>query len=228
MTEENLSLLIDLIPLELMNTIYMVVVSSFFAVFIGLPLGIVLYLTGKGGIKDSPYLYKTLSSITNVGRSFPFAILMIALIPFTKWLIGTSLGNTAAIVPLSIAAAPFLARLVESALKEIDKALIDTAKLMGARTHQIIGKVLLAESLPSLLSVLTSTMINLIGYSAMAGLVGGGGLGRVAIQYGYYRFNTCIMLATVALLIVLVECVQWLGNFSSHAILQKRGKISYE
>lgn len=224
----NIDLALQLLPLQLWNTIYMVAVSTFFAVLIGLPIGVILTITDKGHIKENASLYKVLETIVNIGRSFPFAILMVALIPFTRWLVGTSLGTTASIVPLTVAAAPFVARLIETSLKEVDHHILEAAIVMGSNTWQIISKVLLQEALPSILSGITLTIVNLIGYSAMAGLVGGGGLGQVAIQYGYNRFNTFIMVVTVILLILLVQGVQWIGNVAVKSILRKRGKLIYE
>lgn len=228
MTPENIQLALELLPLQLWNTIYMVVVSTFFAVLIGLPIGVILTITDKGQIKENLPLYKTLEAIVNIGRSFPFAILMVALIPFTRWLVGTSLGTTASIVPLTIAAAPFVARLIETSLKEVDRHILEAVIVMGSNTWEIITKVLLPEALPSIVSAITLTVINLIGYSAMAGLVGGGGLGQVAIQYGYNRFNTFIMIITVILLILLVQVVQWLGGYIIKSIYKKRGKFSHD
>lgn len=228
MDSENIQLALKLLPLQLWNTIYMVFVSAFFAVLIGLPIGVVLTITDKGHIKENVRIYKTLEMIVNIGRSFPFAILMVALIPFTRWIIGTSLGTSASIVPLTIAAAPFIARLVETSLKEVDRHILEAVIVMGSNTWQIITKVLLAEALPSIVSAITLTVISLIGYSAMAGLVGGGGLGQVAIQYGYNRFNTFIMVTTVVLLILLVQVVQWLGGYMTQAILKKRGKVTHD
>lgn len=228
MTPENIHLALGLLPLQLWNTIYMVLVSTFFAVLIGLPLGVVLTLTDKGQIKENFKLYKTLETIVNIGRSFPFAILMVALIPFTRWIVGTSLGTTASIVPLTVAAAPFVARLVESSLKEVDRNILEAAIVMGSNTWQIITKVLLPEALPSIIQGITLTVVNVIGYSAMAGLVGGGGLGQVAIQYGYNRFNTFIMVVTVVLLILLVQGAQWAGNAVAKTIARKRGKFSHD
>jgi D-methionine transport system permease protein len=225
MNQENLVLAWELMPLQFLNTLYMVFASAIFASLLGLPIGIILFLTDKGQLKEHTVLYKSISTIVNIGRSFPFAILMIALIPFTRWIVGTSLGTTAAIVPLSLAAAPFIARIVENSLKEIDRHLIEAVLVMGASSWQIIVKVLLPEALPSLVSGCTLTVINLIGYSAMAGLVGGGGLGQVAIQYGYNRFNSFIMVLTVILLILIVEGVQWAGNACIRSILKKRGRF---
>lgn len=211
MSSENIDLLFKLIPMQTLITLYMVFASTFFAVLLGLPLGIILTITSKGNIKENNVLYKILETIVNIGRSFPFAILLVALIPFTRLIVGTSLGSTATIVPLTIAAIPFVARLVETSLKEVDNHVVEAALVMGANTRQIVSKVLLPEALPSIVSLITLTIINLIGYSAMAGLVGGGGLGQVAIQYGYNRFNTFIMLSTVVVLILIVQLVQWLG-----------------
>ncbi len=224
----DLDLAFKLLPLQLWNTLYMVFVSAFFAVIIGLPIGVILTITDRGQIKESPYVYKILETIVNIGRSFPFAILMVALIPFTRWLIGTSLGTTAAIVPLTIAAAPFVARLIESSLKEVDRNVLEAAIVMGSSSQQIITKVLLPEALPGIVAAITLTVVNLIGYSAMAGLVGGGGLGQVAIQYGYNRFNTFIMVVTVILLIILVQVVQWMGNRLARSIAKKRGRFSHD
>lgn len=225
--ESNLILALQLLPLQLWNTVYMVFVSAFFAVVIGLPIGVILTITDKGHIKEHPLFYKILETIVNIGRSFPFAILMVALIPFTRWIVGTSLGTTASIVPLTIAAIPFVARLVEASLKEVDRHILEAAIVMGSTTWQIVTKVLLQEALPSIILGITLTVVNLIGYSAMAGLVGGGGLGQVAIQYGYNRFNTFIMVVTVILLIILVQVVQWIGNYLAKSIIQKRGKLAH-
>jgi D-methionine transport system permease protein len=227
MTPENLHLAIELLPLQLWNTLYMVFISAFFALLIGLPWGIILAITDKGQIKAHPYIYKILEAIVNVGRSFPFAILIVALIPVTRWIVGTSLGTTASIVPLTLAAAPFIARLIETSLKGIDKHILEAAIMMGSNTWQIITKVLLPEALPQIISAITLMIVNLIGYSAMAGLIGGGGLGQVAIQYGYNRFNTFIMTLTVILLIILVQIIQWIGRAFIAFILKKRG-LSHE
>ncbi len=216
------SLALRLIPQALLETLYMVLASSFFACLIGLPLGFALFETGKK--RKNQFIYKLLSFTVNVGRSIPFAILMIALIPMTKWLIGTSLGTTAAIVPLSLAAAPFFARLVENNLKEVNPALEEASILMGGTPRQVLLKVLLPESLPSQIRAITLTTVNLIGYSAMAGLIGGGGLGQIALQYGYQRFNTFILTLSVIFLFLLVEITQKLSNKIVNSILQKRGQ----
>ena len=223
---ENIHLTLRLVPLELLNTLYMVILATFFALLFGLPIGVILFLTGRGGLKQKPLLHGVLGFIVNIGRSIPFAILMVAVIPFTRLIVGTSIGTTAAIVPLSLAAAPFFARLVETALAEIDRGLIDAALVMGSTTGQIVHKVLLPEALPLLISNSTLTMVNLVGYSAMAGLVGGGGLGKIAIQYGYQRFNSFLMVVTLIILLLLVEVIQWVGNAFVKQLYKKRGKCS--
>ena len=220
----NLSLAFDLLPLQTWNTIYMVAASSFFSILIGLPIGVILMLTDKGGLKEATNLHKVLGTIVNIGRSFPFAILIVALIPFTRIIIGTSLGTTASIVPLTIAAIPFIARLIETSLKEVDSNVVEALVVMGTTTNRLII-AMIYEAMPSILSAITLMVINLVGYSAMAGLVGGGGLGEVAIQYGYNRFNTFIMIVTVILLIILVQIIQWLGNRTVKQILKKRGLL---
>lgn len=221
---ENIQLALKIVPIELFNTIYMVILSALFAFIIGLPLGIILRLTDKGGLKEQKFVNQSLSIVVNIGRSIPFAILIVAIFPFTRFIVGTSIGTTASIVPLTIAAAPFIARIIESALKEIDSSIIEAAQVMGSTIRQIVWKVLLPESLPAIVNGVTLTIVNLIGYSAMAGLVGGGGLGKVAIQYGYQRFNGFLMVITLFLILILVECVQWVGASLSRAILLKRGK----
>lgn len=195
------------------QTLYMVFVALLFATIIGLPVGVILFQTGN----------RLLGAIVNIIRSFPFAILLIALIPFTRVIVGTSLGTTASIVPLAVAAAPYLARVVETSLQGVDPNLIEAARVMGSTKMQIIRKVLLPEALPNLISNFTVATVNLIGYSAMAGLVGGGGLGTVAIAYGYQRFNGPLMFATVVLLIVIVQGIQWIGGLWQRSLLTKRG-----
>ncbi len=197
----------------LLETLYMVAISTFFAVLFDLPLGILLVITSPGNIKPKEWLNKLLGTIVNIGRSIPFIILMVAIIPFTRLLVGTSIGTSAAIVPLSIAAIPFVARVTEQSLREVDNGVVEAAQAMGANTWQIIFKVLLPESLSSLIRGFTITAVNLIGYSAMAGAIGGGGLGDLAIRYGYQRFRGDVMLATVIVLVILVQAVQSLGNF---------------
>lgn len=221
----NLELALDLLPMQTLNTLYMVFASTILGVAIGLPIGVILMMTDRGGLKESRSLYKILGTLVNIGRSFPFAILVVALIPFTRLLVGTSLGTTASIVPLTIAAIPFIARLIETSLKEVDINIIEALQVMGASTTKLIG-ALIHEALPNILSAITLMVINLVGYSAMAGLVGGGGLGEVAIQYGYNRFNTFIMVFTVVLLIILVQLIQWLGTKTVQYLQKKRGILN--
>ncbi len=194
------------------ETIYMVGIASFFATGVGLPLGVMLYLTRKGHLLEQPQLYRVLATLINITRSIPFIILMIAVIPFTRFIVGTSIGTNAAIVPLSLCAMPFIARIVENALLEVSKGLIEAGLAMGATIWQIIIKILIPEALPTITNGLTLTLINLIGYSAMAGAVGGGGLGDIAIRYGYQRFDISIMLLTIFIMIVLVQIIQFLGD----------------
>lgn len=207
------------------ETLQMVLFSTVFSMILGLPLGVLLCVTGpysQGGLFPKPVLNTVLSKIVNVLRSFPFIILMILLFPFSRLIVGTSIGTAATIVPLSIAAAPFVARIIESALKEVDPGVVQAARSMGSTNSQIIFKVLLPEAMPSLVSGVTLTIINLIGYSAMAGAVGGGGLGDLAIRYGYQRFRTDVMLAAVVVILVLVEIIQFIGNKISAKMIEKR------
>lgn len=205
----------DLLPLILegsLETLYMVGFSSTVAALVGLPIGVVLSVTAAGCILESRLLNATLSFFVNIGRSVPFIILMVAIIPLTRVIAGTSIGTNAAVVPLSVAAIPFVARVVESALREIDQGIVEAALSMGATPLQIIYKVLLPEALPAIVAGLTLTLINLIGYSAMAGAIGGGGLGDIAIRYGYQRFNPEVMMITVVLLVLMVQLFQYAGD----------------
>jgi D-methionine transport system permease protein len=195
-----------------LQTIYMVFLSSIIAIIVGVPLGIILYTSRKGNILANPALYRCLAALVNVTRSIPFIILMIAIIPFTRFIVGSAIGTNAAIVPLSISAMPFIARIVENALLEIPKGLIEAAVAMGATPKQIIQKVLIPESFPAIINGLTLTIVSLIGYSAMAGAVGGGGLGDLAVRYGYQRFDVNIMLITIAIMVVLVQLIQYSGD----------------
>lgn len=208
MSNEMLGLLFE----SLLETIYMVGVSSFIAAVLGMPLGIILVTTDRGHILENTALNRTLGAVANAARSTPFIILMVAIIPLTRLIAGTSIGTNAAIVPLSLAAIPFVARVVESSLKEVDHGVIEAAQAMGASPLQIITKVLVPEALPSIILGLTLTIINLIGHSAMAGAIGGGGLGDLAIRYGYQRFRADIMLMTVIILIAQVQIVQSCGD----------------
>lgn len=204
--------ILQLIGPALLETIFMASVSTLLAYVIGLPLGIILVVTSPNHILPCPILRRWLGLVINVLRSAPFVILMVALLPFTRWLLGTSIGPTAATVPLIISAAPFVARVVESALNEIPYGVVEAAIVMGATPWQIITQVLLPEAKPALISGAAICSINIIGYTAMAGAVGGGGLGDLAIQYGYNRFRTDIMLITLGILIIIVQLLQQTGN----------------
>ena len=207
------------------ETLIMVLASTLFSLILGLPIGILLCVTGpeaQGGIVPKPVLNNVLGRIVNVLRSFPFIILMILLFPLSRIIVGTSIGTKATIVPLSIAAAPFVARIIETAIKEVNPGVIQAARAMGSTTFQIIKKVLLPEAMPALVSGVTLTIINLIGYSAMAGAIGGGGLGDLAIRYGYQRFRPDVMLASVVVILVLVEVVQVIGNKISARMMARR------
>lgn len=194
------------------ETLYMVLLSTFFSVIIGFLFAIVLVVTDTKGLKPNQSIYKPLDLIINILRSFPFIILMIAIFPLTRFIIGTTIGTNAAIVPLTIGAAPFATRVIESALREVDFGIIEAAKSFGASNFQIIYKVMIKEALPSIVLGITLTVISMIGYSAMAGAIGAGGLGDVALKYGYYRFKTDIMIYTVIILIILVQILQTIGN----------------
>jgi len=201
------------------ETLLMTGLSSLATVLIGLPLGVVLYVTQKGALGENRALNFVLSNIVvNITRSIPYAILMLALIPFTRWIVGTSLGPIAASVSLAIAAIPFFARLVETALREVHPGKLDAAHAMGSSKMQSITKVLIPEALPGLVAGITTTVVTIIGYSAMAGLVGGGGLGRLAYNYGFQRFSPDVMVITVILIVILVQGVQWLGDRISRAV----------
>jgi len=208
----ELTPLLQLITPAVGETLYMVAVSTVLAYLLGLPLGIILVVTSPGHILPNPWVERILGTIINILRSAPFIILLVALIPFTRSIIGTSIGTTAAIVPLVISAAPFVARVVESSLKEVPYGVIEAALSMGASPRQIIQKVLLPEAKASLILGVAITTISVIGYTAMAGTVGGGGLGDLAIQYGYNRFRTDIMIITVVILVVIVQFIQSLGT----------------
>lgn len=203
---------------SLWETIYMVAVSTVIATAAGIPLGVILVTTDRGGILQNLALNRILGWIVNATRSTPFIILMVAIIPLTRILVGTSIGTVAAMVPLCIAAAPFIARLVETSLKEVDSGVIEAAQSMGATPWQIITKVMIPEAMPSIMSGITITIINLIGCSAMAGAVGGGGLGDLAIRYGYQRFRADVMIVTVVILIIMVQVVQSAGDYYSRRL----------
>lgn len=213
---------IQLVGQATLQTLSMVALSTLFSLALGFPLGILLCVTDPSGIEPRPVLNQVLSRVVNVLRSFPFIILMILLFPLSRIIVGTSIGTIATIVPLSIAAAPFVARIIESALKEVDPGVVQAARAMGSRNRQIIFKVMVPEALPALVSGVTLTIINLIGYSAMAGAIGGGGLGDLAIRYGYQRFRTDIMIAAVLIILVLVEAIQFAGTRISGKLIAKR------
>jgi D-methionine transport system permease protein len=217
-----MSELLGLLALPLAQTLLMVAASTVAATIMGSPLGLALYLIAPGGLSPRPALRQILDRIVNALRSFPFVILMILLFPLSRLVVGTSIGTAAAIVPLSIAAAPFVARVVESALAEVDRGVVDAAVASGATKARIAFAVLLPEALPSLVSGVTLTVINLIGYSAMAGAIGGGGLGDLALRYGYQRFRLDVMLAAVLAILVLVELVQYAGTRISRRIMSMR------
>lgn len=202
---------LQMLGVGVLETLYMTFASSIVAYLIGIPLGIVLVVADKDGIYPLPTLQKVLGLIINLLRSVPFIILLIMVLPFTRLVVGTTLGSTAVVVPLVIAAAPYVARVVESSFKEIDAGVIEAAKSMGASTMQIIWKVLLPESKPSLLVGAAISVTTILGYSAMAGFVGGGGLGAIAINYGYYRYEVDMMMVTVAILVIIVQVIQESG-----------------
>ena len=200
--------LIQLILQGISETFYMVIISTLASYILGVPLGVLVYATGTGGIKENKAINTVTSLIINVVRSIPFLILLVAILPFTRLVVGTTIGSTASIVPLVVAAVPFVARMVESSLKEVDPGVVEAAKAMGSTDAQIVFKVLIPEAVPSLLLGMTIAFGTILGYSAMAGFVGGGGLGAIAVNYGYYRYQTKIMLVTVALLVIIVQLFQ--------------------
>ena len=213
--------MIDLIAKALGETVYMVAVSMVVATALGVPLGVLLSTTGKGGILEARALNKAIGAVVNAIRSIPFIILMVAIIPLTRLLVGTAIGTTAAMVPLIIAAVPFIGRQVETSLTEVPYGLVEAALSMGATPLQIIRRVLLPEAMPSIVAQLTTVIISLVGESAMAGAIGGGGLGDLAIRYGYQRFRPDVMIATVVILIILVQLVQFAGNLLAKRLNKK-------
>ena len=213
--------MLDLITPSLLETLYMVFFSTIFSLLLGFPIGILLTITESNGIWEKPVLNQILNGITNILRSFPFIILMILVFPISRLIVGSTIGTKATIVPLSIAAAPFVARIIESSLKEVDNGVIEASISMGATVPQIIFRVLIPEAMPSLVMGVTLTIINLVGYSAMAGAIGGGGLGDLAIRFGLYRFQTNIMIVSVVIIIILVQGIQLIGNKIAIAINKK-------
>lgn len=205
-------MLVSLLWKAFLQTMYMVAAAGFIGSLIGLPIGIFLATSGKGELFPAPTVNKIVGAIVNAARSTPFIILVVAIIPFTRLIAGTSIGTAAAIVPLTIATIPFVARLIETSIREVDKGLIEAARAMGATPFQIVTKVLLAEARPGIILGLTLTLVSLVGYSAMVGAVGGGGLGDLGIRYGYQRFMPEVMLAVVVVLIVVVQAIQSAGD----------------
>ncbi|SOZ37288.1 methionine ABC transporter permease [Cupriavidus neocaledonicus] len=203
----------DLFLTSFNETLLMVAISGVVGALLGVPLGVLLHLTNRGGVLSHPLFNRTIGVVVNAVRSIPFIILLVVVIPFTRFIVGSSIGTPAAIVPLTIAAIPFIARLVESALREVDKGLVEAAQSMGATTGQIVWKVLLPEAMPGIVAGLTITFVSLVGYSAMAGAIGGGGLGDLGIRYGYQRYITEVMVAVVVILIVFVQAVQSFGDW---------------
>ena len=204
------------------ETLYMVLLAGLFTLLIGLPLGVLLFISRSNGLYPMPRLNKTVGGLVNIGRSLPFVVMLIALIPLTRLLVGTTLGSTAAVVPITIGAFPFFARIVENALDEVDKGRTEAILAMGGDIWHVIFKVLLPEALPALLAGITLTLVMLIGFSSMAGIIGGGGLGDLAIRYGYQRFNNQVMFATVLVLVILVQSVQSLGDRLVRSLAHRR------
>lgn len=213
--------IINLLIPSLNETLYMITIATIFTILIGLPLGVLLVITRQSSILPNPLIQNILAVFVNITRSIPFVILMIFIIPFTRFVVGSSIGTNAAIVPLVVAAVPFFARLVEGSLLEVDSGVIEAGISMGASPSQLVMRIFLPEALPSITLNITVTIINIIGYSAMAGAVGGGGLGYLAIGYGYHRFQTDVMFATVVVLIVLVQSIQIIGNRLSQNLSKK-------
>ncbi|CAG9163426.1 methionine ABC transporter permease [Cupriavidus pampae] len=205
--------LLDLFLGSFGETLLMVGISGVVGALFGVPLGVLLHLTNRGGVVSHPLFNRGIGILVNAVRSIPFIILLVVVIPFTRFIVGSSIGTTAAVVPLTIAAVPFIARLVEAALREVDKGLVEAAQAMGATTRQIVWKVLLPEAMPGIVAGLTITFVSLVGYSAMAGAIGGGGLGDLGIRYGYQRYITEVMVAVVIILIVFVQAVQSFGDW---------------
>ena len=213
---------ISLLFQPIIETIKMVVISTVFASLLGIPIGVLLVLTEDGGLRPNKVIYQLSNGFVNIARSIPFIILMILLFPLARFIVGTTIGTSATIVPLSIAAAPFFGRIIESALKEVDAGVLEAVKSMGANNREIVLKVMMPEALPSIIRGITMMMINLVGYSAMAGAIGGGGLGDLAIRYGYHRYQMDVLIVSVLVIIVIVQLIQGVGNYSAQKILDKR------
>nr|WP_268749069.1 methionine ABC transporter permease [Aeromonas taiwanensis] len=218
----NLDALLDLMYQGTVETLYMVGVAALFTLLLGLPIGVLLVVTRKEGVLPLPRVNMVLGLFINIGRSLPFVVLLIALIPLTRLLVGTTLGSTAAIVPITLGAFPFFARVVENALDEVDKGRVEAVLAMGGSGWHVVAKALLPEALPALLAGLTLTVVMLIGFSSMAGVIGGGGLGDLAIRYGYQRFDDQVMAGTVVILLLLVQLVQGVGDRVVRALAHRR------
>ena len=221
MFEHFTTAMLELFATSLWETVLMVAISGLAGALLGVPLGVFLRLTDRGGVLENRAVNAVTGAIVNAVRSTPFIILLVAIIPFTRFVVGSSIGTAAAIVPLTISAIPFVARLVETALREVDSGLVEAAQAMGASTRQIVFKVLLPEALPGIVAGLTIMLVSLTGYSAMAGAIGGGGLGDLGIRYGYQRFLPDVMLAVVVILIVFVQLLQSLGDWAVRALSHK-------
>lgn len=214
----SIDVMSNLLLWALAQTLYMTIISGIIASFFGIPLGMILFTTRSGGIMEHPFFSMILGGITNALRSIPFIILLVAIVPFTRLVVGTSIGTNAAMVPLVIGAIPFIGRIVENSLNAIPKGLTEAAQSMGASNWQIMWKFLFPEALPSIINGLTVTVVALVSYSAMAGAVGGGGLGDLGIRYGYQRFDLTMMAATVIVLIIVVQLLQWLGDWVTNKL----------
>ncbi|MDG9699616.1 methionine ABC transporter permease [Ottowia cancrivicina] len=221
MFEHFTTAMLELFATSLWETVLMVAISGLAGALLGVPLGVFLRLTDRGGVLENRAVNAVTGAIVNAVRSTPFIILLVAIIPFTRFVVGSSIGTAAAIVPLTISAIPFVARLVETALREVDSGLVEAAQAMGASTRQIVFKVLLPEALPGIVAGLTIMLVSLTGYSAMAGAIGGGGLGDLGIRYGYQRFLPDVMLAVVVILIVFVQLLQSLGDWAVRKLSHK-------
>lgn len=221
MFEHFTAAMLELFATSLWETVLMVAISGLAGALLGVPLGVFLRLTDRGGVLENRAVNAVTGAIVNAVRSTPFIILLVAIIPFTRFVVGSSIGTAAAIVPLTISAIPFVARLVETALREVDSGLVEAAQAMGASTRQIVFKVLLPEALPGIVAGLTIMLVSLTGYSAMAGAIGGGGLGDLGIRYGYQRFLPDVMLAVVVILIVFVQLLQSLGDWAVRKLSHK-------
>jgi len=214
--------MLQLLVIPTYETLLMVTVSSLVAFLLGLPLGVSLYATQEGGVLENKYVFRILDTLVNMCRSLPFIILMILLFPLSRIIVGTTIGTLATIVPLSIGASPFIGRVVENALNEVQGGIIEAVQSMGASQYEILAKVVIPEALPGLVSGMTLAIINILGYSAMAGAIGGGGLGDLAIRFGFHRFQTDVLIASVIVIVLLVQCIQFTGNKLTQIIYIKR------